>query len=259
MDEGFITPGQMVRLIISKMMYMHVGHDEDGINETKDQFLELVAGWPVADVRRIIDESMTKVIMPLVYAEAQRLIDYHKALGHDVIIVSASSVEFVQPIAHVLGVSTTIASEMEIEDGKYTGGVTLYNKGEEKARQMRKVAEALDIDLEHSYAYSDSIVDLPMLEVVGFPNAVNPDKQLREIATERGWLVRVFDNPVPLFERASTRTGIAGGILLLIIGAITAAMMLRGANNQRRRITRRRRRKKQRRLNQIRINQQRQR
>ncbi|WP_083879907.1 HAD family hydrolase [Corynebacterium ulceribovis] len=246
MDEGFITPGQMVRLIISKVMYMQVGHDDEGIDDTKNQFLEIIAGWPVADIRRIIAESMTKVITPLVYAEAQRLIDWHKGLGHDVVIVSASSVEFVEPIAHVLGVSTTIATEMEIVDGKYTGNITLYNKGEEKARQMRKLAQALNIDLEQSYAYSDSIVDLPMLQAVGSPVAVNPDKQLREAAQENEWDIRVFDNPVPLFERTSTRTGIAGGIIVLGIIAISMSLAVRrGVKEQRRWSRRRARRKRQ--------------
>jgi HAD superfamily hydrolase (TIGR01490 family) len=119
----------------------------------------------------------------------------HHAAGRDVIVVSASGHEVVDPIAELLGADTVIATEMVIADGRYTGDVAFYAFGAAKATKIHELAAARGYDLAGSYAYSDSVTDLPMLEAVGHPTAVNPDRALRREAARRGWPIQMFTMP----------------------------------------------------------------
>lgn len=87
---------------------------------------------------------------------------------------------------------SVIATRMRIADGRYTGEMDMYAYGEEKASQVRALAAERGYSLPDCYAYSDSVTDLPMLEVVGYPRVVNPDRALRRIASSRGWPVLSF-------------------------------------------------------------------
>ena len=92
----------------------------------------------------------------------------------------------------MLGASGVIATQMRLADGRYTGELEFYAYGTEKARKMRELADERGYVLADCYAYSDSVTDLPMLEAVGHPHAVNPDRELRRIARDRGWPVLAF-------------------------------------------------------------------
>lgn len=100
---------------------------------------------------------------------------------------------------------------------------------------IRELAEREGYALEHSYAYSDSITDLPMLEAVGHPNVVNPDRTLRKEAAARGWPVLDFSKPVSLRDRipapsgAAMATTAAVGISALAAGALTYSLLRRFA------------------------------
>src|SRR5207247_6601267 len=100
-----------------------------------------------------------------------------------------------------LGEVEVIATRVKIEDGRYTGELDFYCFRENKAVAIREIAEREGIDLAGSYAYSDSATDTPMLEAVGHPVAVNPDRELRREAETRGWQVRNFRRPVRLRQR----------------------------------------------------------
>ena len=140
-------------------------------------------------MRDIVAETLHNVVDPLVYDEAVSLIEEHHLAGRDVVIVSASGAEVVEPIGEMLGADRVVATRMQVVDGRYTGEIDYYAYGENKAAAMRRLAEEHDYDLARSYAYSDSITDLPMLEAVGHPYAVNPDRELRRQAAARGWPV----------------------------------------------------------------------
>ena len=114
------------------------------------------------------------------------------------VIVSASGSDVVGPIGEMLGADRVVASQLEIVDGHYTGEIEYYAYAEQKAAAIRELADECGYDLDASYAYSDSITDVHMLEVVGHPHAVNPDKELRRVAVARGWPVLVFTKPVAL-------------------------------------------------------------
>ena len=92
------------------------------------------------------------------------------------------------------------------DEGRYTGRMAFYAYGPEKATAMRALAERTGIDLAASSAYSDSATDLPMLEAVGRPVVVNPDRALAKVARERGWEVRTFIKPVRLRDRVGRTT-----------------------------------------------------
>src|SRR6185295_11233886 len=137
-------------------------------------------------------------IDPIIYDEAASLIEQHHAAGRDVVIVSSSGSEVVEPIGALLGADHVIATRLQIEDGCYTGEIEYYAYAENKAAAIRELAEVEGYDLAECYAYSDSSTDLPLLEAVGHPSAVNPDRALRKVALERSWPVLEFRHPVPL-------------------------------------------------------------
>jgi phosphoserine phosphatase len=122
-----------------------------------------------------------------------------------VIVVSASGEEMVQPIAAALGAEHCAATRMEVTDGRYTGEIDFYCYGEGKAVAARELARRHGYRLEECFAYSDSITDLPLLELVGHPHAVNPDRALRRAARAQGWPVLNFVAPIPLHIRLGSR------------------------------------------------------
>jgi phosphoserine phosphatase len=141
-------------------------------------------------------------VTPLVYAEALAIMEEHRGAGRRVVVISASPEEIVRPLCRYLGIDDIIATRAAVdEDGRYTGELELYAYGPGKADAMRAMAEEEGIDLDASYAYSDSITDLPMLEAVGHPIVVNPDSELTKTAAERGWQVRRFESAVTMRDK----------------------------------------------------------
>ena len=149
----------------------------------------MCTGWDVEQVKSIVGETLHDIVNPLVFAEAADLIAGHKICGRDVVVVSASGEEIVAPIARALGATHAMATRMVVEDGRYTGEIAFYCYGEGKVEAIRQLAAREGYALEHCYAYSDSITDLPMLEAVGHPTVVNPDRALRKEASARDWPV----------------------------------------------------------------------
>jgi phosphoserine phosphatase len=145
-----------------------------------------------------------------------------------VVVVSASPEEIVRPLCRFLGIDAVIATSSEVdEEGRYTGKIEHYAYGPGKAEAMTSMAEDEGLDLDASYAYSDSITDLPMLEVVGHPVVVNPDAALRAIADERGWEIRTFVSAVTLRDRFAGKT-VPGVAVATGVAAILAYWALKG-------------------------------
>jgi HAD superfamily hydrolase (TIGR01490 family) len=193
--HGLISRGEAVRTALAQLAFMRSGADHKRMERLRGQVAKLCQGWPAERVQDIVLRHLNEIILPLVYAEARRLIAEHFSAGQDVIIVSTSGLDLVGPIGDMLGASEVIATRMQVADGCYTGEMEFWAYGEAKARRMRELARARGYLLEHCYAYSDSVTDLPMLEAVGHPRAVNPDKALRRIARERNWPVLDFGDP----------------------------------------------------------------
>ena len=231
---GLISRTAVLRSAYAQFMYLVGGADHDQMEKLRGFLSQLVAGWDVATVREIVAETLHNIVDPLVYDEAVRLIEEHHAAGRDVIVVSASGSEVVEPIGTMLGADHVVATRLEEVDGRYTGEIDFYAYGENKAIAMRELAEERGYDLSRCYAYSDSITDVPMLEAVGNPFAVNPDKELRKVATASGWPVLVFNRPVAL---ASPRLPAAKPTLAVLalgtVAAFAGAALLRSLRDQR--------------------------
>ena len=200
--EGLISRRTVLRGLYGQLVYMHLGASEEKLVRMRESVLSLTKGWDQARIRAIVRETLEEVVEPIIYAEAMELIEEHKAAGRRVFIVSASPEEIVIPLGEFLGVDEVIASRARVDaEGRYTGEMERYAYGPFKAEVMREIAAAEGIDLSASYAYSDSYTDAPMLEVVGHPVAVNPDRVLLRLAREREWEVRTFAHPVRLRDR----------------------------------------------------------
>jgi len=223
--HGLISRRLLVRGLWGQLVYLYLGADEERLARMRESVLALTKGWQQSQVRRIVREALTDVVTPIIYAEALELIEEHRVAGRRVFIVSASPSEIVEPLADYLEVDEAIASQARIDDeGCYTGEMAFYAYGENKRVAMREIAERENIDLSASWAYSDSATDLPMLEAVGHPVVVNPDRELARVARERGWDMRKFERPVRLRDRVPTPppAPTAVGAIALVAGGVVA-------------------------------------
>ena len=203
-NGGLINRRAVLKSAYAQFVFSLAGADAQQMERLRAQVTAMCTGWDVATVNEIVQETLHEIVEPLIYAEAAELIEQHHAEGREIVIVSSSGAEVVEPIGRMLGADRVVATEMVIEDGHYTGEIEFYAYGEGKAEAMRELARDHGYDLGASYAYSDSMTDLPMLEAVGHPTAVNPDKALRKVATERGWPVSEFRRPVRMRSRIPT-------------------------------------------------------
>ncbi len=198
---GLITRRAVLRSAYAHFLFMGGGADHDQMERMREYLSKMVAGWEVQQVRDIVAETLQTLIVPVIYREASSLIDEHHAAGRDVVIVSSSGAEVVEPIGALLGADRVVATRMVVEHGRYTGDIAFYAYGPHKAEAIRRLAEEAGYSLQDSYAYSDSSTDLPMLLEVGHPTAVNPDRALRKEALARGWPVQDFHHPIRLRDR----------------------------------------------------------
>jgi HAD superfamily hydrolase (TIGR01490 family) len=203
---GLISRASVLRSGYAQFVFLVGGADHDQMERMRRYLSDQAAGWNVQTVKDIVADALHHVVDPLVYDEAVELIEHHHAAGRDVVIVSTSGAEVVEPIGEMLGADRVIATKMVQVDGRYTGEIDFYAYGENKAAAIKELADEVGYDLDNSYAYSDSSTDLPMLEAVGHPYAVNPDKVLRRAAVERGWSILDFTKPVQLRKRMSFDT-----------------------------------------------------
>ncbi|HEX2265329.1 MAG TPA: HAD-IB family hydrolase, partial [Solirubrobacterales bacterium] len=155
---------------------------------------ELIRGVPEKGIARMGPEVMA-AILPRVYPQMLEEIYAHQDAGRPTFIVSAAGNGVVEQLAHVLGMEGGIGTRYEVDaEGNFTGrldGPFVYGEG--KVTAMREFASRHGIELADSYAYSDSLSDLPMLRAVGNPVAVNPDPPLAALAREEGWQVLRFE------------------------------------------------------------------
>lgn len=224
---GLLSGSTLAKAGIAQAYYQAFGADHQQLERIKEELGAMTRGWARDEIEALVTETVDQVVTPLVYAEALAVMEDHRGAGRQVVVISASPEEIVRPLCRHLGVSDVIATRAAVdEDGRYTGELELYAYGPGKAEAMRAMAEQEGIDLEASYAYSDSITDLPMLEAVGHPVAVNPDAALRLIAEQRGWEIRKFVSQVTMRDKLPAIA--ASGAVVTGIAAILAYWALKG-------------------------------
>jgi HAD superfamily hydrolase (TIGR01490 family) len=234
-DQGLLNRRSVLKSSYAQFLFTLSGADHDQMDRMRVHLTHMCSGWDVEQVKSIVNETLHGIVTPLVFAEAANLIAGHKLCGRDVVVVSASGEEIVAPIARALGATHAMATRMVVEDGKYTGEVAFYCYGEGKVQAIRELAAREGYPLEHCYAYSDSITDLPMLQTVGHPTVVNPDRALRREASARDWPIMTFSRPVSLRDRipapssAAVATTAAVGVSALAAGALTYSLLRRFA------------------------------
>ncbi|MBM16829.1 MAG: HAD-IB family hydrolase [Acidimicrobiales bacterium] len=199
---GYLNAPMAARAAWGQVLFRFFGADEDRMDKARRTALKLAAGWEQDGLRRLARDHLTELIEPIVYDEALDLLEHHRSEGRMLVLVSAAPIEIVEPMAAHLQMDRAIATTPLIDaGGYYTGGVEFYAHGPDKAKAMTRLATEEGLDLDGSWAYSDSVTDLPMLESVGHPVVVNPDRELRREAARREWPILEFENPVALGDR----------------------------------------------------------
>ncbi len=214
--NGFVPTRQLIKDATSAITFQFAGASDDKTEAVKQRILEAIEGAPVTALTDLGDEIIPKLLKD-VRREARGLIDLHTDAGRDTYIVSASPVEIVSQFAREMDMTGGLGTVGEVEDGVYTGRLAEpFCYGEGKADAIRKVAADKGYDLSRSYAYTDSAGDLPMLEAVGHPVAVNPDRALETIAFHRGWPIVEFSRTR---KKVMKRTTALSGATLVAAGA----------------------------------------
>ncbi len=192
--KGFVPRGQLAKWGLDHLRYRLRGSSDEQTNAVLDVAKRIFAEIPERDVERMAPEVLAG-ILPRVYPQMLDEVHRHQDQGRATFIVSAAGNDLVKALAAVLGMEGGIGTRWAVgADGKYTGemdGPFVYGKG--KVEAMRRFAEKHEIDMEESWAYSDSVSDLPMLRSVGHAVVVNPDADLLEIARQEGWQVMRFE------------------------------------------------------------------
>jgi HAD superfamily hydrolase (TIGR01490 family) len=191
-ERGIISRRQMLRAAGWQLLFVARGASHEAVRRGAEEGMRVLAGYTPDDLRALVADALEPVLRPLVYAEPLRLLEEHHARGEPVYIVSATLQEIVDAIAEDLGFDGALGTVCEVRDGRYTGHAVRALHAEAKAECVRELARREGFDLAECTAYSDSHTDLPFLDVVGHPVAVNPDRALRRIAGERGWPVLEF-------------------------------------------------------------------
>ena len=195
---GYVPPRQLLHDAVNAVAFVVGGASDERSAALRERILRAVAGHPAADVVALGDRFIPKVAAS-VLPEARRLLDQHAQAGEDRVVVSASPIEVVSRIADEIGLEGAVGTRAEIVVGCYTGrleGAFCYGEG--KVVEVQRLAAERGYDLARCTAYSDSVSDVPFLEAVGNPVAVNPEKHLRAVAVARGWRVVEVSRPALL-------------------------------------------------------------
>jgi HAD superfamily hydrolase (TIGR01490 family) len=226
-ERGLIGRTQLAKAAAWQILFAARGAGAETVRKAAEDGLMLLKDLEVEELRALVSEAMEPALKPLVFREPLDLVARHRERGERVYIVSAALQEIVDALADELGFDGAVGSLCEVEDGRYTGRSLRACHGPGKAEAVRELAAAEDIDLDRSTAYSDSHTDLPFLEAVGRPVTVNPDRELRRIARERGWPMLAFSQPLYPVARRRLRPALIG--VPLALGAAYLAARRRAA------------------------------
>jgi len=194
MWSGSLSPR---RIIAHAGIFLHWGLGRSDYHQLLESTVQGLVGMSEAEIADLGEQAFENRLKPIVYVEGRQLIDGHKALGHEPVIVTSATRYQVEPVARFLGVKQVYCTELEVERGLITGNVTpCYGAGKKKAADVHMGFR--EAALEDAYFYTDSSEDLPLLEEVGRPVAVNAKSSLARIAEARGWPRLLFESQIGL-------------------------------------------------------------
>lgn len=229
-ERGLISRSQLAKAAAWQLLFVARGASAETVRRAAEDGLMILRGFTPDGMRDLVATAMEPVLKPLVYAEPLRLVERHRERGERAFIVSAALQEIVDALARELAFDGALGTLCEVgPDGAYTGRSVRSLHADAKAAAVRELAAREEIDLAASTAYSDSYTDLPFLEAVGSPVAVNPDRELRRIAEERGWRVLEFAEAAYPHARRRLSPALAGIPLVLAAGAAVWATRRRAA------------------------------
>ena len=185
-EEGLVDERSYERE--NERFYMEYREGRLDIDEFLRFQLRPLAEYRTAELQEMRARYLEEKIRPIVLPAARALIEEHRSAGRYLLIITATNSFLTRPIADMLGVETLLATEPEIADGRYTGGVAgtpCFREG--KVARLHEWLARRGMNLEHSWFYSDSHNDLPLLELVAHPVAVDPDETLAQHAETKGW------------------------------------------------------------------------
>jgi HAD superfamily hydrolase (TIGR01490 family) len=195
----------LLRFGWGQLMFRLRGETVSNMEKTREGTLGFVTGHKAEELMEWGREIANERVLPRVYQDIVQVIDGHRERGDLTFLVTAAPIELADTIAEALDMEGAIATISEIDtDGFYTGrlvGPPMH--GPEKAKAVAEMAAERGIELAECAAYSDSINDLPLLESVGYPHAVNPESELQRLAMRRGW---------PIHELRTRRKALLIGI-----------------------------------------------
>lgn len=195
---GMLSRKDAARSLLSQVPYLMFGEAQARNDRIRAELGRISHGWSISALNDVVRAASGSAIKPHCYLDALDAIALHRASGHAIVIASASPQPLVEPLSELLGADFILATQVEVADGKLTGEVDNFNHGKLKAAAVQRLAQKQGWHLAQCWAYSDSLSDLPLLELVGHPVTVNPDRALRAIARERGWPIRQFTRTVRL-------------------------------------------------------------
>ncbi len=191
--RGFFSRQDFWRFAWQQARFIARGETATTVDQIKDRALGLIEGHKADDLAALTDEVYENFISPKLWPETVRIAKQHIQEGREVWLVTATPQEIAEVIAERLGLTGGLGTLIERKDGILTGklvGKPLHGKAKRKA--IRALAKERNISLKRSYAYSDSVNDLPMLTSVGHAIAINPDKELAKYAKAADWKILDF-------------------------------------------------------------------
>lgn len=189
---GLLPVPTVLRAAFNQIWFALLGYSDDQLDGAAVAVAAAVAGIEVAALTEAGRVAIPRYVVPRIYDDARTAIAAHRANGDKVFLVSSAPIELVSELGRLLGVDGVAASVAEVSNGRYTGRLTSFCHGQAKAAAVRDLARIHGIDLAASSAYGDALSDLPMLNSVGHPVAVNADRRLRAVANALNWEQRRF-------------------------------------------------------------------
>jgi putative phosphoserine phosphatase/1-acylglycerol-3-phosphate O-acyltransferase len=210
--SGRLAPRDLAEMLVGAASF---GLGRTGFSGFMTASTSMFRGLSVAMLEELGEQVFQRQLAGAIYPESRALVNAHREKGHTLAIVSSATRFQAEPLARALRIPHVLCTQLEERDGVFTGSVvkpTCYREG--KALAAGGLADELGLELPQSYFYTDAADDLPLLEVVGNPRPLNPDRALAEIAAARGWPVRRFTSRGTPGAVDLARTGLALGSAL---------------------------------------------